>query len=66
MNITLNGRTKEIASSQSLREVVQRFSPDLFPVIAEVNGTIVKKSQWDEICLNDGDTIELVGFVGGG
>jgi sulfur carrier protein len=66
MNITLNGRTKEIARTQNLREVVQRFSPHPFPVIAEVNGAIIKNLQWDEVIIRDGDTIELVGFVGGG
>ena len=73
MNITLNGQKKELFSPQSLGEVVSRFSPSCESLsagpavlIAEVNGTIVKKAQWDEIRVNDGDTIELVSFVGGG
>ncbi len=66
MHITLNGQRKEILSSQNLREVVGRFSPSSAVLIAEVNGTIVKKTQWDAVNVNDGDTIELVSFVGGG
>ena len=66
MNITLNGRTKEIPRAQSLREVVQCFSAGSFPVIAEVNGQIIKNPRWDEVMVQEGDTIELVGFVGGG
>ena len=66
MHITLNGQKKEILPSQNLREVVGQFSPNPAVLIAEVNGAIVKKNQWDEIHVNDGDTIELVSFVGGG
>ncbi|MBI3616904.1 MAG: sulfur carrier protein ThiS [Candidatus Omnitrophica bacterium] len=66
MHITLNGQKKEILPSQNLREVVGRFSQNSSVLIAEVNGAIVKKNQWDEIRVNDGDTIELVSFIGGG
>mgnify|MGYP001610797339 CR=1 FL=1 len=66
MYITLNGQKKEILPSQNLREMIGRFSPSPAVLIAEVNGTIVKKAQWDAVGVNDGDTIELVSFVGGG
>ncbi len=66
MHITLNGQKKEISPSQNLREVVGRFTTSPAVLIAEVNGTIIKKNQWDEIPVNDGDIIELVSFVGGG
>lgn len=66
MYITLNGQKKEVSLSQNLREVVGRFSPSSAVLIAEVNGTIVKKAQWDAVSVKDGDTIELVSFVGGG
>ena len=66
MNITLNGQRKEILPAQNLREVIGRFAQGPAVLIAEVNGTIIKKDQWDEIPVNDGDTIELVSFVGGG
>lgn len=66
MHITLNGQKKETLPSQNLREVIGRFSKNPAVLIAEVNGTIVKKAQWDALSVNDGDTIELVSFVGGG
>ena len=66
MHITLNGQKKETPSSQSLGEVVNRFCASPAVLIAEVNGTIIKKAQWDALGVNDGDTIELVSFVGGG
>ena len=66
MHIVINGQKKEISAAQSLREIVSRFSSNPAALIAEVNGTIVKKAQWDAVSVNDGDTIELVSFVGGG
>ena len=66
MHITLNGQKKEVLPSQNLQEVISRFSQSSAVLIAEVNGTIVKKAQWDAVNVNDGDTIELVSFVGGG
>lgn len=66
MNIALNGQTREIGASQSLKDVVYRFCPNTVPVIAEVNGVIVKNPQWDMVMVKEGDTIELVNFVGGG
>lgn len=66
MHITINGQKKEISPSQNLREVIGRFSQSPAVLIAEVNGAIVRKAQWDALRVNDGDTIELVSFVGGG
>ena len=66
MHIMINGQKKEIFAAQNLREIVGRFSSNPAALIAEVNGTIVKKAQWDAVSVNDGDTIELVSFVGGG
>lgn len=66
MHITINGQKKEIAPSQNLREVIVRVSQSPAVLIAEVNGAIIGKAQWDALRVNDGDTIELVSFVGGG
>ena len=66
MRITINGQKKEIFQTQNLRDVVGQFASSPAVVIAEVNGTIIKKSQWGGIPVHDGDTIELVSFVGGG
>ena len=66
MKITLNGKEKELASSLKLKEIITQFSQGTRPVIVEVNGNIIKNSQRDQIILKEGDTIELVGLVGGG
>ena len=66
MKIILNGQSQECAESARLKSVIEQFCKDTRHVIAEVNGAIVKTAQWSEKTLTDGDTVELVNFVGGG
>ena len=66
MKIILNGQEKELAPPVKLNKVVEQFCQDCRPVIAEVNGRIVKSQAWNETTLSSGDTVELVNFVGGG
>lgn len=40
------------------------YDRDLIAV--ERNGSIIKRNDYDKIVLQDGDTVEIVQFVGGG
>lgn len=66
MNITLNGQMKQIPDGLNIGKMVEQLCKDKTPVIAEVNGRIMKKPEWDEAVLREGDTVEIVSFVGGG
>ena len=66
MKITLNGQKKDIPSLVNLKTIVDQFCKDSNHVIAELNGAIVKSRDWTKAILKDGDTLELVNFVGGG
>lgn len=66
MKITINGQIKELSSAASLKDVIAQFCKDSSRVITELNGNIVKCAQWPETQVKDGDTVELVTFVGGG
>ena len=35
-------------------------------IAAELNGKIIKKADYDDTVLHDGDVLEVVHFVGGG
>ena len=39
---------------------------DLMRVAVELNGEILPKSEYENTNLNDGDSVEVVSFVGGG
>jgi len=66
MKITLNGQVKEFPNIPNLESIVDQFCKDKNPVIAELNGSIIKNPLWQETIVKEGDTIELVSFVGGG
>ena len=66
MKITLNGQNKELATSQNLHQIIEQFCKQSKHVIAEVNGHIIKSPRWTATTIKNGDTIELVSFVGGG
>ena len=66
MKITINGQTKDLTNAQNIAELVSQFCKVPKNVIAEINGGIVPSSDWAKTTLKDGDTIELVTFVGGG
>lgn len=66
MKITLNGKTRELTDALNLENVIGEFCTDKNPVIAELNGKIIKNPRWKETLIKEGDTVELVSFVGGG
>lgn len=66
MKITLNGQIKEFLQTPNLENIVEQFCKNKNPVIAELNGEIIKNPRWEETIIKEGDTIELVSFVGGG
>ncbi|MCI5131392.1 MAG: sulfur carrier protein ThiS [Candidatus Electrothrix sp. EH2] len=65
MYIILNGEQTAISSRTLLAMVQEKgFDPD--SVIAEVNLQLIKKNDWEQTTLAEGDTVELLSFVGGG
>ena len=66
MRITINGQVKEFPNIPNLENIVEQFCKDKNPVIAELNGEIIKNPRWEKTIINEGDAIELVSFVGGG
>jgi len=66
MKITLNGRQTDIAQSAKLKSIIKEFSKKDHTIIAEVNGHIIKAPFWESTDILEGDSIELLNFVGGG
>ncbi len=65
MNINLNGERIE-SSSQTLMALVLEKGFDPASLVAEVNLEVVRQEVWGKMSLKDGDSIELLSFVGGG
>jgi len=66
MNIIINGKSQQLTLEKNLSDVVSTFCQQSKHVITELNGTIVPSDQWAKTNLQNGDTLELVTFVGGG
>lgn len=66
MRVIINGQDKEFNGPKNLRALIEEVCPDSSKVIAEVNGSIVKRDAWDAHSIREDDRVELVSFVGGG
>ena len=63
--VRVNGMELDIAG-QTVTESLATTNYDPKRIAVERNGDIVFKSQYDATALEDGDSLEIVSFVGGG
>lgn len=63
--VVINGEKLDIDGMYLLTYLEENNYP-LERIAVEINEEIVPKSQYDTVVLNDGDTVEVVSFVGGG
>lgn len=63
--VTINGENVDVAG-KTIGEYLDTTNYDKKRIAVERNGDIVPKSMYDEAVINEGDTIEVVSFVGGG
>ncbi|MEA2027549.1 MAG: sulfur carrier protein ThiS [Campylobacterota bacterium] len=66
MQIILNGQNKEVESGISLEELITSLNLQIKVMASAVNMEIVKKEDWNNCQLKEGDKIDLLDFVGGG
>ena len=66
MQITLNGEPFEIEQPLSVVALLDKLEIDARRVAVEHNLTIIKRQRFPEVIVNDGDSVEIVNFVGGG
>ena len=67
MQLTINGKVVECGDSLSVTALLSEQDvkmPDMVSV--ELNGAILKREQFDQTTLKQGDTVEFLYFMGGG
>jgi len=64
--ITLNGERFEIDQPLSLAGLLATLDIDPRRVAVEHNLLIVRRQTYPEVIVSEGDTVEIVNFVGGG
>ena len=66
VELTVNGETLCVANHPSLLDLVQRLHVSARAVVVSVNQQLVRKEQWEQTQLKDGDSIEVfTAFEGG-
>lgn len=63
--VRINGTDQNVAG-MTVMEYLAATDFDPKRIAVERNGEIVFKSQYAQVVLCDGDTVEIVSFVGGG
>ena len=66
MHITLNGEPYELDQPVSVTDLLTRLEIDPRRVAVEHNLAILKRQRFPEVVVGEGDTVEIVNFVGGG
>lgn len=66
ITVKINGEIRQIDDTISLYDLIHSLGLGERVMAAAVNMTIVKYDAWRECLLREGDTIELLDFVGGG
>jgi thiamine biosynthesis protein ThiS len=64
--IRLNGEPFELDEPLSVTDLLARLAVDPRRVAVEHNLTILKRHAFTDTVVHEGDTVEIVNFVGGG
>jgi thiamine biosynthesis protein ThiS len=62
----LNGESFEIPGRLSVTALLTRLGIDPRRVAVEHNLAVVRRVAFDDTMIDDGDSVEIVNFVGGG
>lgn len=66
MKVKINGEEREIKENINLTELLKVLELPSERLAVEVNLNVVRRLNWEETKLNEGDKIEIIHFVGGG
>jgi thiamine biosynthesis protein ThiS len=66
MKLQVNGEDKTLDQPLTLAALIDRMGLKADRVAVELNREIAPRERWAEMMLKDGDTLEIVHFVGGG
>lgn len=64
--VKINGESIPDAEKKTVMQYLTDTGYDPKRVAVEMNGDILPKSQYESTALQDGDSLEIVSFVGGG
>lgn len=66
LRIQINGESREVSEQSTLSELVNELSLPPARIAIELNGEVVRRNDWVNAMVREGDRLEIVHFVGGG
>ncbi|HEV2751077.1 MAG TPA: sulfur carrier protein ThiS [Gemmatimonadales bacterium] len=66
IDVMINGERRTVAAGATLLELLASLELDPRVVVVEHNRAIVRRPRLSDVTVTEGDSIELVHFVGGG
>ncbi|MDA1279349.1 MAG: sulfur carrier protein ThiS [Chloroflexi bacterium] len=66
INITLNGRASELEQPQSITALLEAKGFGGRSVAVAINSVVIRRAEFAETLISDGDVVEIVRPVGGG
>jgi thiamine biosynthesis protein ThiS len=66
ITVTVNGQDRHVSANSTLLELLDVLDLDPRAVVVEHNRDIVRRPELGSATLADGDSVEIVHFVGGG
>ena len=66
MRIKVNGEEREAPAGATLEELIRLLALTPERLAVELNHEVVRRDEWAQKQLKDGDRVEVVHFVGGG
>ncbi len=66
MTILLNGETVDAREAKTIAELIDRFQLAPQSVLVEHNGLALRRRDWPQWALSEGDRVEFIRVVAGG
>jgi thiamine biosynthesis protein ThiS len=66
ITIEVNGEQRRIAPGSTISQLLEALGVRAPLLVVEHNQRILKREEYSSVQLNEGDTVEIVHFVGGG
>ena len=66
IQVRLNGKDRDITCGHTVQSLLEAIEINPLAVVVELNKQILDRDRYSDFDIREGDTIEVVHFVGGG
>lgn len=66
LEIIVNGKKRDLSEELSVNSFIFSLGLNENSILVELNLKILKKYEWKDTIIQNGDSIEIISFMGGG